>query len=247
MLALPSVVLGVGILFSGCDKTPETPKKQVGQVETAQPAKPVVSERPTKPVVSDETTAFLKEIGACEDLFRLHEMKEEYEQGEAQSGKVTLALKEKWHALVAECEPKEIITDHVDLLAFSMRSSDDGECRGWWLFRTKKAMDKDYTMQLLGYVDKSHLPRIPQRFRDWGYTYQPWNLDPHPPTSSWKAGELIVIGEALDEIQPIPYNPLFRFFFPELDDKGTPIRQVMQTWGIPLGWHACLPEESSTE
>lgn len=197
----------------------------------------------------EKTEAYmLAALEACKDLFDLYEMKEAYKQGSAQTETVLQALEGKWNRLVAECDPQEVIPDHVDLLAFAMRPSGDGECRAWFLFRTKKAMDKDYTIQMMGYVDKSHQPRLPQRFRDWGYSYQPWNVEPDPPTSTWKAGELIVISEVLEEVQPIPYDVIFTSHFQEKDALGKPKRnesgeiapRINVDSRVGLGWYACL-------
>ena len=126
------------------------------------------------PVEKNDDADMLASIAECGNVFDLYEMKEEYAQRENPTAAVTEALAKKWDELTASFEPQEIITDHVDFLTFAMRQSkEDGKCYGWWLFKVRAAMEKDYTMQLLGYVDESNLEKIPQRFRDWGYNYHP--------------------------------------------------------------------------
>ncbi|MBN1515465.1 hypothetical protein JXA32_02740 [Candidatus Sumerlaeota bacterium] len=238
------LALGCTLTALACkDTLPQRSKTTALPPET----KPAISHEAEKKddsnsVKKDEDSGLLTDVKACEDIFELYALREANQQREHPSDAVAQAIHEKWSTLLANYKPQEIITGKVDFLTFEMRkSNEDGKCYGWWLFDVKQPMNSDYTLQLLGSVDATNLDKIPQRFRDWGYKYQPWNINPQPPTSQWQTS-LHVVRAELEETQDIPYNCTLRFFYNEKDSQGKPIKQASCGPTLRLGWNAYLVE-----
>lgn len=238
-LALLSVVLGAGILFTGCGTAPENEGKPVSKVETkASPAEVATAvntpDIPAEAASTNKAPTILEEVEASEDLFTLHDIKEAYEQNEEKSDLVIDALAKQRDKLVAKHEPQSAIDDYLDFVTFEFKKLEGETHLLRWYFIVKADNTTKWTFNPTLKVDPSHVNYLPEDRRKNGALSKAI----HPATThiaSWKKGEHKVL--SLDvELKEIPYD-ISSQFYQYFKDKP-----MIRTKPIRHGWHVDLGE-----
>ncbi len=225
-VALVGVVLGAGILFTGCANAPEGEGKPVSKVETKAP--------PAGAVSTDEAPAILEEVEASEDLFTLHDLEEAYEKNEKKSDKVIDALAKQRDKLVAKHERQSAIDDYLDFVTFEFKKIEGEKHLLRWYFIVKADNTTAWTFNPTLRVDPSHVNYLPEDRRKNGALSKAI----HPAAThiaSWKNGEHKVLSLNVD-LNEIPYD-ISSQFYQYFKDKP-----MIRTKPIRHGWHVDLEE-----
>lgn len=251
LLALLSVCV-VFCIAIGCEKAPadkstSTPKVEL-EVEPLQEAsRPVPSEAalqdaPAQPSRTEVSQA-AKTIGAGteslengSDVFslaeQLHDLKAQPNPDFGEIKRVEAALDEAVKA--QQGYPKQIGND-VELLAFSYAHVADDQYEMTFAFRTTVRLSKDYHVYVNGYVDSSHLNRVP--LRSDGRPSQPtkWGFAPDPATSAWTPSDVIVLKNRVAAVA-VPYRIGVNLLY---KDQVAGWQDLVPRF-VDLGWHAAV-------
>ena len=226
MVALLSVLLGAGTLFTGCARSSENEGKPVSKVETKAPA--------AEAALTDKAATILEEVEACEDLFALHAIKEAYEQNEEKLDKVIDALAERRGKLVAKHERQPAIDGYLDFVTFEFKKIEGEKHLLRWYFIVKADTTTAWTFNPTLRVDPSHVNYLPEGRRKNGALSKAI----HPAAThiaSWKNGEHKVLSLNVD-LKEIPYDVSSKFyqFFKD--------KPMIRTKPIRHGWNVDLSE-----
>jgi hypothetical protein len=105
------------------------------------------------------------------------------------------------------------INENVTFITATVNQIERNVYRFRMIFRVEKPFDRDYRIYFHGRVDKKDIDELPENRREQGF--MDWNFSPDPPTSSWPAGDYVIINHQITAKQ-IPYWFQFGFF---LDDQ----------------------------
>ena len=260
MVALLGMILGVGILFAGCDKPPETPqdeKTPATKVETEVPAKtetkePSVMGTPSAeadvPVLSQGLTVI--DIASAEDWFAWYELRDEYRKS-ATSSKQTEQAFENREKELRKATPTKAFNELLELVAFDwrMQSEDPGEGNNAtflasWLFHKKGDInlepDHQVSLILRGRPDKSHRNYLP-REQDRSNSYFELTYALKPSIDVWEKGEYhLFTKRTYRQLPNIPYK--MRTFFSEVRKKEDGSWGYVRPYGdrLDMGWYVDL-------
>lgn len=251
VVALVSVVLGFGILLTGCGsqapsgQTPsaQPPEEQnTGKVtakppakvtpETKTPAAPApAAPVPAAPVPAEDP--LLAKIMGEKDIFALYSMRQEYEARADRSETVLTAFTKRQNELVAEHKPQTAIDGCLDFVTCSFTNVKDQEHLLCWYFVVTSDITDDWIFNPVLAVDKAHVAALPPEAQQAGCFSKAvfTNASKNP----WKKGEHKVLSLTI-QLEGVPHDISSRFY------RWLPDESRVYTDSIKHGWYAGLKE-----
>jgi len=180
----------------------------------------------------DEGEITIARIAAEQDLFALHDMKEEYEQREDASQDILDTLVKRRDELVAEHERQVAIDSSLDLVAFRFEHVQAEEYLLRWYYIATDDITADWILKVSLTVDPSHIHLLPEDepHREQGVMYSRVHAE-QSDINTWRKGDHTVISLTA-RLQPIPFDVMTYFYQWSPEEGEIPANRIQH------GWHA---------
>jgi MFS family permease len=163
------------------------------------------------------------------NLYDLHELRESSDFSKLPAALQALTRATFLSRLDAIATPYPL-SDSVTFMAAEVNKIDSTIFRFHLIFRVDAPLDRDWRMLFHGFVSDADLARIPAEKRAQGYV--DWNFDPQPPTSTWRAGDYIILTHHIDAV-PLVYQIKFGLFRESTLHGQTAVLKAMDLGAIP--------------
>lgn len=244
MVTLLGIILGVGILFAGCDKAPQDERKPATKGETktkaTEASPPESNDQPSETLV--------EEIAATDNFFKWFEIRTKYRESGERNEETEAALAAKEHELHNE-GVLGTMDGSLELVAFDWQIQDENTGEGEkakflakWLFYTKKQVNLDANQAakliLRFHVDKSHEAYFSESSHPHWFNA---SIMPTPAVTEWEAGTYHLVERPVTAVL-VPYRQE-TFFSVLTTEEQYVLRLGGKTEGvIDLGWRNGLLE-----
>lgn len=263
---LLSVVVLLGLIFSGCGNTPKpagesaTITKADASADTsesattaeAQPEVVDKSQEP-RPLSPTRKLALLESVQGAEDLLAWYALRADYNSSRTEDSALDSALQAK-EVELREKATVYSLTDSLDLVAFEWNLQGEAPAVGGaakfvasWLFYLNAPLNLEAMQSarvfLRGWPDGSHQHYLATEEKP-DKRYFESNVAPVSGMETWKQGEYyLVTQESLPELPMIPYRMHTFVIKTAINEDGgwSGLGRIGES--LDLGWHADLGDK----
>lgn len=162
-----------------------------------------------------------EEIASETDPFRL---KEWLDSCHSRAGARGELVRERYREVVAGLPVLAVVAEGVEYLGTRLERTGSGLGRVGMLFRATGPLDRDYWITLYGALAPEDIGHLSAARREAGKRSEEWYFPPYPETSTWRAGEGMIVVRDL-ALAPVSYE-LTALFYDREEKKAGPLFRI---------------------